>query len=82
MGGSSLGTQSIFKFLKHKIKKNFVFLDNLVPNNETISKRSHVNIIVSKSGNTTETIVNSNIIINNKDKNIFITENKKVIFLI
>ena len=77
MGGSSLGTQSIFKFLKHKIKKNFVFLDNLAPNNETISKRSHVNIIVSKSGNTTETIVNSNIIINNKDKNIFITENKK-----
>ena len=77
MGGSSLGTQSIFKFLKHKIKKNFIFLDNLVPNNDKLSKKSHVNIIVSKSGNTTETIVNSNIILKNKDKNIFITENKK-----
>ena len=33
-------------------------------------------IIVSKSGNTLETISNSNILINNNDKNIFITENK------
>ena len=31
---------------------------------------------MSKSGNTIETIVNSNILIKNKDKNIFITENK------
>ena len=35
-----------------------------------------LNIIVSKSGNTLETISNSNILINNNDKNIFITENK------
>ena len=34
-------------------------------------------MIISKSGNTTETIVNSNILIKNTDKNIFITENKK-----
>jgi len=34
-------------------------------------------LIVSKSGNTLETISNSNVIIKNKDKNIFITENKK-----
>ena len=34
-------------------------------------------MIVSKSGNTLETIVNSNIFINKRDKNIFITENKK-----
>jgi len=26
MGGSSLGTQTIYDFLKHKIRKNFVFL--------------------------------------------------------
>ena len=26
MGGSILGTQSIYDFLKHKIKKNFFFL--------------------------------------------------------
>ena len=29
MGGSSLGTQTIYDFLKHKIRKNFVFADNL-----------------------------------------------------
>ena len=34
-------------------------------------------MIVSKSGNTIETIVNSNILVKKKDKNIFITENKK-----
>ena len=34
-----------------------------------------MNLIVSKSGNTLETIINSNIFINKKDKNIFITEN-------
>ena len=34
-------------------------------------------MIVSKSGNTLETISNANIIIKNKDQNIFITENKK-----
>ena len=32
---------------------------------------------MSKSGNTIETIVNSNILIKKKDTNIFITENKK-----
>ena len=31
MGGSSLGTQAIYDFLKHKIKKKFYFLDNLQP---------------------------------------------------
>ena len=29
MGGSSLGAQAIYDFLKHKIKKKFEFLDNL-----------------------------------------------------
>ena len=29
MGGSILGTQAIYDFLKHKIKKNFYFLNNL-----------------------------------------------------
>ena len=29
MGGSSLGTQAIYDFLEHKIKKKFEFLDNL-----------------------------------------------------
>ena len=75
MGGSSLGTQTIYEFLKHKIKKNFVFTDNLQTN--TIKdKKKYTNLIVSKSGNTIETIVNANIFIKKKDKNIFITENK------
>ena len=33
-------------------------------------------MIISKSGNTLETIVNANILIKKKDKNIFITEHK------
>ena len=29
MGGSTLGTQTIYDFLKDKIKKNFIFINNL-----------------------------------------------------
>ena len=77
MGGSILGTESIYYFLKSKIKKNFFFYNNLQSNIDPSLKRNkHLNIIVSKSGNTLETISNSNIIIKNQDKNIFITENK------
>jgi glucose-6-phosphate isomerase len=32
MGGSSLGTQTIYDFLKYKIKKKFIFSDNLQVN--------------------------------------------------
>ncbi len=77
MGGSTLGTEAIYQFLIHKIKKKFVFINNLNPklkNNE--KKIKATNIIISKSGNTLETIVNSNLLINQR-KNIFITENKK-----
>ena len=77
MGGSSLGTQAIYNFLKNKIKKNFLFVDNLQVNNNKNKKKIFTNIVVSKSGNTIETIVNSNILIKKRDKNIFITENKK-----
>ena len=76
MGGSILGTKTIYEFLKHKIKKKFLFVDNLQNNSVKFNKK-FVNLVVSKSGNTTETIVNSNILIKKKDKNIFITENKK-----
>ena len=78
MGGSILGTQSIHDFLKHKIKKNFSFINNLETKKVSASNRKkNLNLIVSKSGNTLETISNSNIIIKRKDKNIFITQNKK-----
>ena len=77
MGGSTLGAEAIYQFLNHKIKKKFIFINNLNPklkNNE--KKIKATNIIISKSGNTLETIVNSNLLINQK-KNIFITENSK-----
>ncbi len=75
MGGSSLGAQAIYDFLRHKIKKKFLFVDNLQNNKKSLNKV--VNLIISKSGNTLETIVNTNILVKKADKNIFITENKK-----
>ena len=77
MGGSSLGTQAIYDFLEHKIKKKFEFLDNLKSHTKKNKKKRYLNLIISKSGNTTETIVNTNIFVQKKNKNIFITENKK-----
>ncbi len=75
MGGSILGAQAIYEFLKHKIKKNFLFINNL-QNILKKEKKDFTNLIISKSGNTIETILNSNILIKKKDKNIFITEDK------
>ena len=77
IGGSILGAKTIYDFLKHKIKKKFFFIDNLQNNLAKQNKKNFVNLIISKSGNTIETIVNSSIYIKKKDKNIFITENKK-----
>ena len=77
MGGSSLGAQAIYDFLKKKIKKKFIFVDNLNALENKKEKKNLNNLIISKSGNTTETIVNSNILIKKKDKNLFITEKKK-----
>ena len=76
MGGSSLGAQAIYDFLKHKIKKNFEFINNLQSYYKFNNKKKFTNLIISKSGNTIETIVNSNILIKRKDQNIFITEEK------
>ncbi len=76
MGGSSLGSRAIYDFLKHKINKKFEFLDNLSSNYKNLSNANTLNLIISKSGNTLETIVNSNINIKKNQKNIFITENK------
>ncbi len=76
MGGSVLGAQAIYDFLNSKIKKNFTFINNLKPKIKKNSSKN-INIVVSKSGNTIETILNANILIKKKDENIFITENKK-----
>tara|TARA_B100001173_G_scaffold213337_1_gene184164 strand:+ start:394 stop:1548 length:1155 start_codon:yes stop_codon:yes gene_type:complete len=77
MGGSTLGVEAIYQFLNHKIKKNFIFINNLNPKLNNYKKKiKAANIIISKSGNTLETIVNSNALIS-RSKNIFITENKR-----
>ena len=77
MGGSILGAESIYDFLKHKIKKKFYFNNNLQSKIKHFVKKNYANLVISKSGNTLETISNSNVIIKNNDKNIFITENRK-----
>ena len=76
MGGSTLGAQTIYSFLNHKIKKNFEFFDNLQPNRK-LKKNNYTNLIISKSGNTVETIANVNVFVKKIDENIIITENKK-----
>jgi glucose-6-phosphate isomerase len=74
MGGSIIGVQAIHDFLKHKIKKKINFYDNLESNLKI--KKKTTNIIISKSGNTLETISNANILIKKNEKNIFITDSK------
>ena len=77
MGGSILGAESIYDFLNDKIKKKFYFINNLEPKIKKYNnKKKNINLIISKSGNTLETISNVNVYLKKKDKNIFITENK------
>ena len=74
MGGSSLGIQAIYNFMKPKIKKKFYFFDNLDTKNKIIKTKSKsLNLIISKSGNTLETIVNENIF--SGSNKLYITEN-------
>ncbi len=63
MGGSILGAKAIYSFLKHKIKIKFIFVDNLdqiflnkIKRKYNMSKTLF--LIISKSGNTNETIIN------------------------
>ena len=76
MGGSTLGSQAIYQFFGNTVKNNFEFIDNL-QSKKNFNKKKYTNLIISKSGNTIETIVNANILIKKKDANYFITENKK-----
>ena len=76
MGGSILGAEAIYSFLKDKIRKNFYFINNIKSEKIQNDKKKFLNIIISKSGNTLETISNSNILIKKSEKSIFITENK------
>ena len=63
IGGSILGSKAIYSFLKYKINKKFIFVDNLdenlikkIRNENNLSKCLF--LIISKSGNTSETILN------------------------
>ena len=84
MGGSILGTKSIYSFLKKKIKKEVFFFDNLDPNLHSDYKKiknlkNTCFIVVSKSGSTLETITNLSIIFSEpllKNKLVIITELK------
>jgi glucose-6-phosphate isomerase len=76
MGGSILGAKAIYNFLKPKLKI-FSFVDNFSNLNLLEGKKKKITLIVSKSGNTLETISNLNVLINKNEKNLFITENKK-----
>ena len=77
MGGSILGTEAIYDFLKKKIKKKITFVNNLNSNAHYFQdKNINLNLIISKSGNTLETIVNANTLIKSKENNIVITEKK------
>ena len=76
MGGSVLGFKAIHSFLFSKIKKRIIFHDNLEKLSKLNLNKNYLNLIISKSGNTIETIANSNLLINKKNKNIFLTENK------
>tara|TARA_B100001057_G_scaffold161891_1_gene162587 strand:- start:524 stop:1690 length:1167 start_codon:yes stop_codon:yes gene_type:complete len=78
MGGSILGLKAIYFFLISKLKRKIYFIDNLIPNLEKVKNlKKPLNLIISKSGNTLETISNTNILIKKNHKNVFITENKK-----
>ena len=82
MGGSILGTKSIYSFLKKRIKKKVFFFDNLDSNlylkYKTINNlKNSCFIVVSKSGNTFETITNLSSVFSEKsvkNKLIIITE--------
>ena len=82
MGGSILGTKSIYSFLKKRIKKEVFFFDNLDLNLSLKYKKiknlkNSCFIVVSKSGNTLETITNLGTIFSEnllKNKLIIITE--------
>tara|TARA_B100001996_G_scaffold359906_1_gene325537 strand:- start:537 stop:1706 length:1170 start_codon:yes stop_codon:yes gene_type:complete len=76
MGGSILGAEAIYNFLKHKVKKKFSFYNNLQCQNIEENRKKNINLIISKSGNTLETISNFNLLLQKqkKNKNIIITE--------
>jgi glucose-6-phosphate isomerase len=84
MGGSVLGSEAIYNFLEKKIKKKVYFFDDL-NSNKIVNLRNKENLnkilflIISKSGNTIETLSNTftlNIVKKNAKNIIVISERK------
>jgi len=79
-----LGAKSIYSFFKNKVKKEVFFFDNLDPNlflkyKKITNLKNSCFIVVSKSGNTLETIANLDAIFSKKIKKtklVIITEIK------
>ncbi len=83
MGGSILGAEAIHCFLKKKIKKNFLFFDDINQSKlQKIKIQQNLNkilfIVISKSGSTIETLVNffTLKILKKNSKNIIIISEK------
>ena len=88
MGGSILGAKAIYYFLRKKIKKKVYFFDDVNSQNIfSFKKRENTQkvlfLVISKSGNTIETISNllSLKIIKKESKNIIIISEKNDNFL-
>ena len=84
MGGSILGSEAIYSFLKQKIKKNFYFFDNIdYEKLQNFSKKNDLRktlfLVISKSGNTVETLSNLFFlnIIKKNSKNVIIISEKR-----
>ncbi len=89
MGGSILGAEAIYQFLEKKIKKKIYFFNDLNENKLINFKKKENSskvlfIIVSKSGNTVETLSNIFLlnIIKKNSKNIILITEKKNNFLL
>ena len=74
MGGSALGAKAIYYFFSPKIKKKFTFVDNINLKKNYNQNLKSLNLVISKSGNTLETISNFKSL-KNKKNNLFICEN-------
>ena len=78
MGGSILGSEAIYNFLSHKVNKSFTFYNNLKFQNIPKTNKKKINLVISKSGNTLETVSNFNLLLQKqrKNKNVILCEKK------
>ena len=78
MGGSILGAEAIYDFLKHKVSKKFSFYNNLQIQRVPKTNKKNINLVISKSGNTLETVSNFNLLLQSqkKNKNVILCEKK------